>query len=292
MSEVSQFIAQQLRDMGFPEVRIQKALKATSATSVETVMEWMIQHEDDSFDEESSDNGTLTLRPGTDPVAAVTDDDTAMPTPVVAAVEERPKTAEEVAEAKVRYDKLIIKRRQEREEKERLEEVERLKNQRKSGNEIVKLKEKVELDERIRAAEDRRREKVEDKVQRQKVLDQIKSDRDAFNARNSASQAAQATPSPVASVRSTPVSHDSCRLAIRLPDGSNITNTFLAKEQLAAVRLYVQLNRKDPLPPGTPVANFNLVMPPSTPFSEEDMERPLIDLGLCPSARLIVSQKK
>lgn len=290
MSEVGQFIAQQLRDMGFPEVRIQKALKATSATSVETVMEWMISHENDEFEEQSSDaSGTLSLRPG---AAGTTSDDNVTP---IDLTEEKPKSAEEVAEAKRRYNELIVKRRQEREEKEKQEEIEREKSRRKTGSEVVKLKEKVQHDERIQAAEERRREKLDDVIQRQKILDRIKSDREAFNRKNNAGAEVNDIVAPKAApaaISTPPVNHDACRLAIRLPDGSNITNTFLAKEQLAAVRLFVQLNRKDQLPPGTSPSSFNLLMPPNAPFTEEDMDRPLIDLGLCPSARLIVSQRK
>jgi hypothetical protein len=280
MSEVSSFIAQQLKDMGFEDARIQKALKATKATSVETVMEWLISHEGESDDEPEATGNTLTLRPD------AADATVAEP--------EKVKTAEEVEEAKRRYNELIVKRRQEREAKEKEEEIEREKNRRKTGSDIIRLKEKVQQDERIAEAAARRREKEEDKIVRQRVLDQIKSDREAFNRRNNPNSApaevVAVPPAPVAVLP--PVNHDSCRMAIRLPDGSNIVNTFQAKEQLAAVRLYVQLHRKDPLPPGTLPSNFNLQMPPSPPFSEEDMERPLIDLGLCPSARLIVSQRK
>lgn len=37
--------------------------------------------------------------------------------------------------------------------------------------------------------------------------------------------------------------YDQCRIQVRLPDGTSLTQTFRAREQLAAVRLYVELHR-------------------------------------------------
>ena len=62
---------------------------------------------------------------------------------------------------------------------------------------------------------------------------------------------------------------------IRLPNGQALTQTFGGKEQLAAVRLYVQMNRTDG--DATP---FKLMMSfPKKVFTEEDMEKPLCELG-------------
>ena len=68
---------------------------------------------------------------------------------------------------------------------------------------------------------------------------------------------------------------DICLFKIRLPNGSALTNSFGVSEQLAAVRLYVELNRKDGSnTPFTLMTTF-----PKKVFNEEDMEKPLKELG-------------
>lgn len=87
-------------------------------------------------------------------------------------------------------------------------------------------------------------------------------------------------------------SSDVCKIAIRLPNGQNLTHEFTPNEQLAAVRLYIILNRKD-VPNQDPTAqSFSLILPPNRSFADDDYEKTLWDLGLCPSARLIVQNQK
>ncbi|XP_033110468.1 UBX domain-containing protein 1-like [Anneissia japonica] len=72
---------------------------------------------------------------------------------------------------------------------------------------------------------------------------------------------------------------------IRLTDGSTLTNSFEAKEPLAAVRLYIDVNRKDGSSP------FSLMTPfPRKVFTDEDMAKPLSQLGLVPSAVLTLTK--
>lgn len=68
-------------------------------------------------------------------------------------------------------------------------------------------------------------------------------------------------------------------LQVRLPDGTSLTQTFRAREQLAAVRLYVELHRGEE--PGGDQDPVQLLSGfPRRAFSEADMERPLQDLGM------------
>ncbi len=66
------------------------------------------------------------------------------------------------------------------------------------------------------------------------------------------------------------------RLQIRLPTGNPLIHTFGAGESLAAVRLYVQLNRVD-APSSTPI-RLQTNMPVKI-FTEDDMQTPLQELG-------------
>ena len=61
---------------------------------------------------------------------------------------------------------------------------------------------------------------------------------------------------------------------IRLTNGQALTQTFSAKEQLAAVRLYVEMNRTDAPGPFALMTSF-----PRKVFSDNDMEKPLTELG-------------
>ena len=62
---------------------------------------------------------------------------------------------------------------------------------------------------------------------------------------------------------------------MRLSNGNTLTHSFGAMEPLAAVRVYIELNRTD----GQDGA-FSLMTPfPRRVFSLEDMEKPLKELG-------------
>lgn len=63
-------------------------------------------------------------------------------------------------------------------------------------------------------------------------------------------------------------------IQVRLLDGTSLMQTFKAKEQLAAVRLYIELNRKDGGEPFHLLTSF-----PRRIFTDEDMEKPLQELG-------------
>lgn len=272
MSEVSQFLQSQLLEMGFEEKKIKKAL-STGVTSIEAAMDWIVAHPEDVDDDE--DELTLNL-PSTEAAKPV-----------------KEKTPEEIEAAKKKLEEIRKQKQLEREERERQDELEREKMRRKTGNEIRELREKHEEQERIRIAEERKRDKIADANHKQKILDQIKADREAQKRRLEGKPVVDNTSTkPMTPAAQPKTVSDSCRLAVRLPDGSSIQEDFNSKEPLAAVKLYVQLNRKD-LPSDHPESgNITFKLPPATLFTSEDLERPLVDLGLCPSSRLIVVQKK
>lgn len=80
--------------------------------------------------------------------------------------------------------------------------------------------------------------------------------------------------------------YDSTRIQIRLQDGSTLVETFDVKEQLAAVRLFIQMKVG---------ANevFDLMTSfPRKVYTGDDFENTLQSLGLVPSAVLIVTKPK
>jgi hypothetical protein len=79
--------------------------------------------------------------------------------------------------------------------------------------------------------------------------------------------------------------YQECRIQVRLPDGKALQQTFKSGEQLAAVRLWIEMNRTDG--PG----KFSLMQTfPRKVFSDEDMMRTLVDLGLVPASSLVVTK--
>lgn len=79
--------------------------------------------------------------------------------------------------------------------------------------------------------------------------------------------------------------YNECRIQIRLTDGKSIVQTFKANEQLAAVRLWIEMNRTDG--PG----KFNLMQTfPRKIYDEDDMMRTLKDLGLVPASSLVITK--
>lgn len=63
-------------------------------------------------------------------------------------------------------------------------------------------------------------------------------------------------------------------LQIRLTNGQALTQTFSAKEPLAAVRVYIETNRTDGSGPFSLMTNF-----PKKIFQGDDFEKPLDVLG-------------
>ncbi|ELK23455.1 UBX domain-containing protein 1 [Myotis davidii] len=193
---------------------------------------------------------------------------------------------------------LVAQKQREREEREEREALERERRRRRQGQELSAARQRLQEDEMRRAAEERRREKAEELAARQRVREKIERDKaeraKKYGGSVSSPPSAPAEPGSVPSSPSQePPSkreYDQCRIQVRLPDGTSLTQTFRAREQLAAVRLYVELHRGEE--PGGDQDPVQLLSGfPRRAFSEADMERPLQELGLVPSAVLIVAKK-
>lgn len=127
--------------------------------------------------------------------------------------------------------------------------------------------------------EQRKREKEEDRLARQAVREKIEADRAARRAKYNPQSVE--TPAPVTvSVPVTPAEpvikrdYSETKLAIRLTNGQTLTQTFGSKEQLSAVRLFIEINRTDDQ------GRFNLMTTfPRKVFTDEDYDAPLDVLG-------------
>lgn len=125
---------------------------------------------------------------------------------------------------------------------------------------------------------------------RQKLKEDIARDREAQKRAREEAQNKSGPPPPVQPVVPPPVVHekkdyDECKIQVRLTDGKTMVHTFKAKEQLAAVRLWIEMNRTDG--PG----KFNLLQTfPRKVYNEDDMMRSLVDLGLVPASSIVIAK--
>lgn len=204
----------------------------------------------------------------------------------------KPLTEEEKREKLEKLQELRKQKRLEKEEQEKKDQIAREKQRRTFGKDMSQVRQKMEEDEIKKIAELRRREKQEDRLAKQKIKEQIEKDK-----RERAAMF-QKTPSQETAPKAAPASaaqpaaptekkeYTDCRLQIRLTNGQALTQTFKAKEPLSAVRLYIELNRTDEK------GNFNIMTTyPKKVFTPEDMEKPLDQLGLVPSAVVVVQRK-
>ncbi|XP_053304783.1 UBX domain-containing protein 1 [Spea bombifrons] len=282
MSECSAL--ESLIEMGFPQIRAEKALAATGNQGIESAMDWLVEHEDDPVEE------VLNESVHEDSEGKETDTSAVRPT----------LTEEEKEVQRKRMMELIAQKQQEREEREKRECVEQEKQRRKQGQELSAIRQRLQEQEMQKIAEDRRREKQEARLARERVKEKIARDKAERARKFGGTMTGPISPpleSPIPSATQHPSSltqdgpsvkeYDQCRIQVRLLDGSTVSQTFRAREQLAAVRLYVELNW-----PGGAVEPFSLLTSfPRRVFTENDMEKPLHELGLVPSAVLIIAKK-
>ncbi|EAT47713.1 AAEL001154-PA [Aedes aegypti] len=205
--------------------------------------------------------------------------------------EKKPLTEDERKAQLALLEEKMKRKRQEREENEKKEAQERERLRIKSGKDMLEAKRKLEEQEMKKVMEQRRREKMEEKAARDRVKAQIEADKAARRAKQAGESPIAAAPVPVAttptepSKPATPKTYTNARIQIRMLDGSTLVETFDAKEQLAAVRLFVQLKL------GSGSAPFGLMTSfPRKVFDGEDFDNSLEKLGLVPSAVLIVTK--
>ncbi|KAL0102032.1 hypothetical protein PUN28_018525 [Cardiocondyla obscurior] len=203
-------------------------------------------------------------------------------------------TEEEKREQLRMLEEKLRQKRKEREEQEKKDAFEREKNRIRSGKEMSEARKKLEELEMQKLLEQRKREKAEEKEARQRVRAQIEADKAARRAK-AAAESNQVTNSTTSTpLSATPSStstyhrkdYTETRLQLRLTNGQTLTQSFGSKEQLSAVRLFIEMNRTDGNGPFQLMTTF-----PTKVFTDEDYDTPLDVLGLVPSAVVIVQKK-
>ncbi|XP_077588393.1 UBX domain-containing protein 1 isoform X1 [Stigmatopora nigra] len=295
-----------LLEMGFDRNRAERAVASTGNQGIEQAMDWLMEHENDPDIDEPYKPPALAE---TDDDQAGTQDSTSGDLAEVASgevsqygdAEKKFMTEEEKQQQVKRLEELMRLKQAERRERERAEELEKEKQRRKHGQELQQIRSKIQDDDMKKLSELRKREKMEDKMARQRVKEKIARDREErakkFGGGGSSSTSTTTTtttpvqPSPASPTAQGPPptkkEYDESRIQVRLLDGSTLTAVFKAQEPLAAVRVYVQVNGN--MPEGQ---DFTLLSPyPRHDYTDLDMEKPLKELGLVPSAVLVVIKK-
>ncbi|XP_017263740.1 UBX domain-containing protein 1 [Kryptolebias marmoratus] len=292
-----------LLEMGFDKNRAEKAVAKSGNQGIEQAMDWLMEHENDPDIDEPY------VPPEGNVLGEAAESNVEQQTPEGNAdgdnsndenmeTSKRPMTEEDKRDQVKRLEELMRVKQAERRERERAEEVEREKQRRKQGQELQQIRQKIQDDDMKKLADQRRREKMEDKMARQRVKEKIARDREerAQKFGGGASSSAAASSQPTLPSPSSPTGqgppptkkeYDESRIQVRLLDGSTITTVFKAQEPLAAVRVYIQMNGNTP-----EGQDFTLLSPyPRHVYTELDMEKPLKELGLVPSAVLVVTKK-
>ncbi|XP_037117748.1 UBX domain-containing protein 1 isoform X2 [Syngnathus acus] len=302
-----------LLEMGFDRNRAERAVASTGNQGIEQAMDWLMEHENDTDIDEPykpsvlaapDDDQTGTQDAslgGTAGVASGEGTQVGDADKKAMTEEEKQQQVKSLSQTDplpvcVRLEELMRLKQAERRERERAEELEKEKQRRKQGQELQQIRNKLHDDDMKKLAELRQREKMEDKMARQRVIEKIARDREERAQKfggggTSSTSTSSVQPSPVSPTGQGPPptkrEYDESRIQVRLLDGSTLTAVFKAQEPLAAVHVYVQVNGNTP-----EGQEFTLLSPyPRHVYTDLDMEKPLKELGLVPSAVLVVTKK-
>ena len=78
-----------------------------------------------------------------------------------------------------------------------------------------------------------------------------------------------------------------CKIQVRQTDGKSMVHVFRANEQLAAVRLWIEMNRTD----CSDGSKFQLMQTfPKKVYTDDDMNKNLTELGLTPASSLVITK--
>ncbi|KAL1919469.1 uncharacterized protein VTP21DRAFT_2162 [Calcarisporiella thermophila] len=322
-----------LIEMGFPQSKVERALRETKGAGLQPAMDWLIAHAEDPEDAEDTPMGSADAAQGSTSEMNVdeskneaneeNEEGEVQPSELTAqslmcsdcqklfrdasAAERhaiktghtnfaesttaiKPLTAEEkekkLAELRAKLaEKRAVRQTQEEEERRQQEKI-----RRKTGKELSEAREKFKEKEMEKALEERKREKEEDRLAKERVKAQIEADRRERQMKREQAKAQQQAPQapPVrATAPAAPTSskdYKEARLQIRLPPGGGnpLTQTFCADAPLREVYQWVESHCPPPFKLSTTF--------PRRVLEGADLEKSLRDLGLVPSAVLVVSR--
>lgn len=189
---------------------------------------------------------------------------------------------EKIQLAQQKLAELKAKKAREEEELEKQREASR----RETGKAVLQAKKTREEAEMAALLEERRRDKLLEKQAREKVLADIARDREDKKRRlqQEANKSATVAPPVQVPITQPMVTGDSVRIQFRFPDGHTANKQFKSSETLSAARSFVVEHAS--------LSNFTLSTTyPRRIFNDSELETSLQELGLVPSAVLMVIPK-
>ncbi|XP_055846860.1 UBX domain-containing protein 4 [Episyrphus balteatus] len=223
--------------------------------------------------------------PDPTPSTPVSTPTTASSPPARGPLEENPAAAiDKLEQAK----QLIEERRKLKQAEEERQARERELNRRKDGKASQGVQKWQKEQDFKELKESIRRDKMEDQAARQRILEQIASDR-AERANKFTPPSPNPTPQATTPTTVNPPSNlEMSRIQFRIPNGETSTQTFESSDTFATVRAYVKVV----VVKGTGIKDFTLATTfPKHEFTEEDDKRTLLELGLAPSAVILIIGK-
>lgn len=204
----------------------------------------------------------------------------------------KPLTAEEKEEKRRKLVEKMEERRKDREMADKEQDKAREMTRRKTGQEVTQAREEQAYKEMKRIAEERRKEKMEEKLLKQKLRDEIAKDRAQFKKQQMSDNTTakedatkKGASSSVESTASKTEVNKSARIQFRLPDGSTQNSNFDSTSTLQVLYDFIGEKMGD----GT---LFDLCLTfPRKVFGVGDLNKTLKELGLVPSASLVLVKK-
>mmetsp|Transcript_21228 Transcript_21228/g.44652 ORF Transcript_21228/g.44652 Transcript_21228/m.44652 type:complete len:560 (+) Transcript_21228:224-1903(+) len=175
-------------EMGFSLIRAQKGLLYSTGKTVESAIEWLMEHQDDAdIDEDIPAGAGGTVRSykcieSGKIFSSLADLELHANRTGHTDFEEsteavKPRTAEEKAAKILELKELLKAKRAEREEAEKVDHTEREKQRRFMGKEMAQTREQMEKEQRRREAQARKREKMEQKRERERIRAELEKDK-------------------------------------------------------------------------------------------------------------------
>lgn len=199
--------------------------------------------------------------------------------------------AQQEKEARVeRARKLIEQRQKEKDEAEKQEALRKEAARRQEGQDLLKAKREREERKAKEILNQIKEDRAKERAAREAVKQQIARDRAEREARKEAEkqerQQAQATGTSPEAPPGRPAARNfsNVRLQFRLPDGSSVSQVFPSDALLEAARQFITSHA------GPSFSNVRIFTSyPKRELNDDDLMKTMTDLGLAPSATLIVS---
>ena len=195
----------------------------------------------------------------------------------------KPLTQEQREQQLAKLEEIRNAKRLQREEEEKTRVKTDELRRRETGKQVAQAKYEREKQEAMSIANEKRKEKREQAEAKKRIKEEIAKDRADHKAAVTAKKAASSDPPAGAVAPKEKKEYTECKLNIRLPDGKSVPTTFKPDQLLHDVRLFLVAE--------TGMLEFELGTTfPRKVYALEDYKKTLRDLGLVPSAALIVSK--